>query len=1309
MSESSVAIRKIMEDLGASNGGSLVKRVKKRTLDPKVSVLFVGLGGLGCETVNAIKAQYLKNFNQTPKIRFLAADTAQADLAGVTIDGNSKGEKEEEGTLSVSETFSIFTPAAITCVSKPAPEVEAWLGSVSRIELDATGAGATRQYGRAMLCGTPAYGALEAKISSILSDPSFFDRDAFDPNARLNVVVVAGISGGTGSGTFIDVSYMIRRLLSSMTADKKLQTKLWGAFYTPDVQLGESFAQADQSKAASLRRNGYAALKELDYFVNAPVSSDPANPLYSLVMPNRGRISCNENLFEIGRTFIINPSTGVSGCDNIRLATAKALLFMYEETTGRAPSSEYSNACDNIGVWLTEKVGKHPTMVDDTGKPAKVSDPCGNVGAKYPAFMKYAYSSIGYGALYVPRDELMAYCANAAFTSIYQKWHNIGYVTQDFIDASLQAVNLGSIESICKQLQYSLTGGDAENLFKTDDIKFGKFMGFGKYDEGSIDAAVGQAKSKVDGTLQAASLRMREYADTLLNSFIQNLESSGFEFQYGPFVGLVLLNGVHSGNLHGAIQKLKAMLNMLQNADVNDPTNPLNTVRADYIKVQKELTELATERKADKTPGNDEVVEFRNKCLEYSQAYLKLQIYNWLMSGNFDGQGGGNILDLMIEKLTSYNSETFEIYTAVLEEFSKTLSKDSDIIGHAERSYLKNGEVFGFDALGIATATAKKEQFEDLFEEYINPDIINDLALQFANSMFGQGTRTHWKGYTDDPEALADEVRRVFQNFFAPIVSNLLEKLLMLAYLPTDTAEKYTLERLNQIWDAVDEAHEVVPGDSVRRSNCIKQAGEGIANALKGQAKPLMRYEDDNLLDGQGGPDHKVYPFLYRFISDEKGTNLSELNQAIFDALGGDAKVGALAFVDSEAKSVMTLVDCIYPIALPLISGIKSSFAQYVSLKKPNSVLTTPGAHLDERSQNWVAFLPEVYGVDADRFYVAKGNPTVGISYDDNNDRKQLDWIKNDLEYAFEHQLIKVNTDPADGKVTGYELIIDIRSSDGFAAFEAEYKKTGNVIEALTNVNAADGYAVSFSLMEIKAGSAENASIIAEPENAADYSNLCRSVRNSMIYQRKLHETVDFCKNILQKHVQAVLNRIKYTERVHVFANMLLLNLLRYNEELNQWEYVNGYVQPEDEETQRYDFNSYGKMYRFSGIHRGLDKKAELYLLFTLGLMPMNDENYMALKYLSDVCIAHFELYHDKVKLGEWKQKIKLFLRDPNFMLQQPESTRFRNINESVSTSPHAEGYDYPEARDLENPIDPTVYNNINGFYNELLKYLDLD
>ena len=84
---------------------------------------------------------------------------------------------------------------------------------------------------------------------------------------RLNIHILTSVSGGTGSGTFLDVAYMARDLAKQSVGTETVRVD--GYLFMPDVCMFDSAAAINQRVA---RQNGYAALKELDYLMNLPRS-----------------------------------------------------------------------------------------------------------------------------------------------------------------------------------------------------------------------------------------------------------------------------------------------------------------------------------------------------------------------------------------------------------------------------------------------------------------------------------------------------------------------------------------------------------------------------------------------------------------------------------------------------------------------------------------------------------------------------------------------------------------------------------------------------------------------------------------------------------------------------------------------------------------------------------------------------------------------------------------------------------------------------------------------------------------------------
>jgi hypothetical protein len=77
---------------------------------------------------------------------------------------------------------------------------------------------------------------------------------------------MAGLSGGTGSGCFIDVAFLTRTLMSGLSGKQ-----LIGLFELPDATIKRvgltSAVGKDKVKKLRMQNNGYCALRELDYFM----------------------------------------------------------------------------------------------------------------------------------------------------------------------------------------------------------------------------------------------------------------------------------------------------------------------------------------------------------------------------------------------------------------------------------------------------------------------------------------------------------------------------------------------------------------------------------------------------------------------------------------------------------------------------------------------------------------------------------------------------------------------------------------------------------------------------------------------------------------------------------------------------------------------------------------------------------------------------------------------------------------------------------------------------------------------------------
>ena len=95
----------------------------------------------------------------------------------------------------------------------------------------------------------------------------------------LDVYIFAGISGGTGSGCFLDTCYIVQKALENMGMAQF--ANVMGLFFLPDVVTSKPQVASDPAKVKYNSSNGYAAMKELDYLMSLKDADDWFRQNYS--------------------------------------------------------------------------------------------------------------------------------------------------------------------------------------------------------------------------------------------------------------------------------------------------------------------------------------------------------------------------------------------------------------------------------------------------------------------------------------------------------------------------------------------------------------------------------------------------------------------------------------------------------------------------------------------------------------------------------------------------------------------------------------------------------------------------------------------------------------------------------------------------------------------------------------------------------------------------------------------------------------------------------------------------------------------
>lgn len=240
--------------LDASKGVLMANSVG---LEPDTTnrTIIIGVGGTGVRTVNYVKGAISKRLKPSWKnyVAFLAVDTSWTELDGATY-------------LETSEQIMITKPG----VGPRMSNTRTYPAAVRRFALDATdmsklgatlssdGAGRTRLVGKLKIHDrVPGSMGVDEEIVHKLTVMKT-DRllPLTDAQGKYQIYVIGSGSGGTGSGSFMEMPALIRRVFTNPA-----EVSVNGMLYLPDT-----LANLDPAHMHELYANGYATLKELNYY-----------------------------------------------------------------------------------------------------------------------------------------------------------------------------------------------------------------------------------------------------------------------------------------------------------------------------------------------------------------------------------------------------------------------------------------------------------------------------------------------------------------------------------------------------------------------------------------------------------------------------------------------------------------------------------------------------------------------------------------------------------------------------------------------------------------------------------------------------------------------------------------------------------------------------------------------------------------------------------------------------------------------------------------------------------------------------------
>ena len=253
----------------STGGGVIGTRQKSGQYNDEAS-LIIGIGGTGVAALTRLKQKVYQQLQpddpdsavpEYKHIRFLAIDSDETVSMG---SGQGKLTRQEFFSIHNSALAAVYGTEDGRRLVKDEPTMN-WLDIDHIVALlNPHGAGGVRQIGRYLLVSKASL--LKAKIADECTAAL---KATGKPN--LNIYICAGISGGTGSGCFLDTCYIVNKVIEEKGWVGN--AKVMGFFFLPDVVISK-LSNENQGAISYNQSNGYAAMKELDYLMDLKNAHD---------------------------------------------------------------------------------------------------------------------------------------------------------------------------------------------------------------------------------------------------------------------------------------------------------------------------------------------------------------------------------------------------------------------------------------------------------------------------------------------------------------------------------------------------------------------------------------------------------------------------------------------------------------------------------------------------------------------------------------------------------------------------------------------------------------------------------------------------------------------------------------------------------------------------------------------------------------------------------------------------------------------------------------------------------------------------
>lgn len=491
----------VYQKLLLSAGGGIISQAQQAKQSGTASIL-VGLGGTGISCLRTIKGAVYER---------LSPDDPEADIPeykhiqfiAVDADRNALGDPAKEVNAILETEFFPITSDNIEAAIKnemvmaTKPELSWMRNQEIDVPAMAAGAGGKRQIGRYLIMNR-SFDFINQLVTAINQAKAGLGATS------ISIHIFAGLSGGTGSGTFLDVCYMAQKAFQLVGATGN--DKIFGYFFLPDVNLSNI---TDPAVRAYIPCNGYAALKELDYCMQ--------------LEKNGGSfVQCYQN----GQTIAWN-----------RPPVDLCHLVSATNTVGATQPNAFEYAMNVVSDYVMEFLAKSNGFT--------IASHLSNISAKVATVHKdhganNQYFVLGAASAQIPLKEINTYLASALFA----RFSSIGRKLPTAKDVTDLVNELGiSYDSLYRVVKNAAGGDFTPSGVTAKEVKEIGNRAIEQHYEKERDDMMGRIETKVSALIDP---KVRE---SFINRLRSALDLRICNQEFGPFFASQILNAAQEQNL----------------------------------------------------------------------------------------------------------------------------------------------------------------------------------------------------------------------------------------------------------------------------------------------------------------------------------------------------------------------------------------------------------------------------------------------------------------------------------------------------------------------------------------------------------------------------------------------------------------------------------------------------------------------------------------------------------------------------------------------------------------------------------------